>query len=200
MLRSLCLYCFHFRIARAQVNRFECKLKLIQYGLLVEAAELDDIHPEVKKVEGDEEAEISGSTDMEAFYAKREKFVAKAIRRLLRSAGLNEGQVMSVAEERRKIVKEFLGALQIPRKCNRCQAQVFPLGKLDLLVFVNFSQNFTRIPKRWVLENLRTTAWPKSAKSECSMRLATTQHGCIAEEAQRCVENKEAWTRCDGAQ
>ena len=131
MLRSSCLYCFHFRIARAQVNRVECKLKLIQYGLLVEAAELDDIQPEVKQGEEDRETEFSESTDMEAFYAKREKFVAKAIRRHLRSGGLDEGKVMSVAEGRRKIVKEFFGALQMPRKCNRCQAQVFPMAKLD---------------------------------------------------------------------
>ncbi|KAG0126700.1 hypothetical protein HOY82DRAFT_491376 [Tuber indicum] len=122
MLRSSCLYCFHFRMAKAEVNRFECKLKLIQYGLLVEAAELDDIHPNTRGEEEGEEGEFSGSTEMEAFYAKREKFVAKAIRRHLRSGGLDEGKVMSVAEERRKLVKEFLSTIQFPRKCNRCQA------------------------------------------------------------------------------
>jgi len=147
MLRSLCLYCFHFRVARAQVHRFECKLKLIQYGLLVEAAELDDIQPKVKQGEGDEEAEISGSTDMEAFYAKREKFVAKAIRRHLRSGGLNEGKVMSVAEERRKIVKEFLSTLLPPKKCNRCQAQVFPMPRWiwwSLLISRRISSGFRK--------------------------------------------------------
>ncbi|PWW79184.1 beta and beta-prime subunits of DNA dependent RNA-polymerase, partial [Tuber magnatum] len=129
MLRSSCLYCFHFRMARAEVNRFECKLTLIQYGLLVEAAELDDIHPKVRRGGEGEEDEIFGSTDMEAFYAKRERFVAKAIRRHLRSSGLDEGKVMSVAEERRKIVKEFLSTIQAPRKCNRCQAQVSPVAR-----------------------------------------------------------------------
>lgn len=137
LLRSTCVYCFHLRMAKAVVNRYVCKLKLIQHGLLLEAQQLDDIQIKTKttgaagKVKGagaDEEGpgddiETDDEDDLESFLAKRERFVNKAIRRSkANSSNWNSSKVMSVAEERRKLVKEFLADIMKPRKCNRCQA------------------------------------------------------------------------------
>ena len=145
LLRSTCVYCFRFRVARAEVNRFVCKLKLIQHGLLVEAYELDDIHFETPKQEKDDadttatvaggggeeenEKDVGGGgydEELEAFFAKRRKLVDGAIRKQRKQgSGLGKRKVMSVAEERRSVVKEFLGSLLKPRKCNNCQAWGF---------------------------------------------------------------------------
>ena len=42
-LRSACLYCHKFKLNQLEVHNFECKLHLIQYGLLLECVELDNI-------------------------------------------------------------------------------------------------------------------------------------------------------------
>lgn len=118
-------------MAKSAVNRYVCKLKLIQYGLLLEAQQLDDIQIKTKNTKkakpgaADDEGpgddiETEDEDDMDSFFARRERFVNKAIRR---SKGtVNSAKVMSVAEVRRALVKEFLGDIIRPKKCNRCQA------------------------------------------------------------------------------
>jgi DNA-directed RNA polymerase I subunit RPA1 len=121
-------------MSKAVVNRYVCKLKLIQHGLLLEAQQLDDIQvaakPAVKagrsiaEEEGPgDDIESEDEDDMEAFFKKRNRFVEKAIKRnRANQANWNSAKVMSVAEERRALVKQFLADIIKPRKCNRCQA------------------------------------------------------------------------------
>lgn len=138
LLRSTCLYCFHLRMAKSAVNRHVCKLKLIQHGLLLEAQQLDDIQIKTKNTASsrkpgrpgaaDEEGagddlETEDEDDMDSFFARREQFVNRAIRRSRANSGaVDSAKVMSVAEVRRALVKEFLGDIIRPKKCNRCQA------------------------------------------------------------------------------
>lgn len=138
LLRSTCVYCSHLRLAKSVVNRYVCKLKLIQHGLLLEAEQLDDIQIKTKATAlwkkpksgatADEEGagddiESEDEDDMDSFFARREEFVNKAIRRSKANSGNgNSAKVMNVASERRALVKEFLGHILKPRKCNRCQA------------------------------------------------------------------------------
>lgn len=121
-------------MGKSVVNRFVCKLKLIQHGLLLEAQQLDDIQIRTKATvkgrgagmeeEGPgDDIESEDEDDMESFFAKRKRFVDKAIKKNKANASSwNSVKVMSVAEERRALVKEFLGSIMKPRKCNRCQA------------------------------------------------------------------------------
>lgn len=124
LLRSTCLYCFHLRIAKSVVNRYVCKLKLIQHGLLMEAQQLDDIQVKTKPGAGDNiEMEDEDEDDMDSFLARRERFVNQAIRRSKANSGnVDSAKVMSVAEMRRALVKEFMGEIIRFKKCNRCQA------------------------------------------------------------------------------
>lgn len=129
LLRSTCVYCSHLRLAKSAVNRYVCKLKLIQHGLLLEAQELDDIQIKTKATvlgrgEGaGDDIETEDEDDMDSFFARREQFVNKAIRRSKANSGNGSStKVMNVAAERRALVKEFLGNILKPRKCNRCQA------------------------------------------------------------------------------
>lgn len=121
-------------MAKSAVNRYVCKLKLIQYGLLLEAQQLDDIQIKTKNTASSKKAkpgaaddegpgddiETEDEDDMDSFFARRERFVNKAIRRS--KGNVNSAKVMSVAEVRRALVKEFLGDIIRPKKCNRCQA------------------------------------------------------------------------------
>lgn len=124
-------------MAKSVVNRYICKLKLIQHGLLLEAQQLDDIQIKTKSTialgkgksaapdeEGPgDEIETEDEDDMDSFFARRERFVNRAIRRnKANQSNWNSAKVMSVAEERRGLVKEFLADIMKPRKCNRCQA------------------------------------------------------------------------------
>lgn len=119
-------------MAKSVVNRYVCKLKLIQHGLLLEAQQLDDIQIKTKTTAPSrmvkdgttaDEVETEDEDDVDSFFARRERFVNGAIRRSKANSGNgNSAKVMSVAEERRVLVKEFLGDIMKPRKCNRCQA------------------------------------------------------------------------------
>lgn len=125
-------------MAKSAVNRHVCKLKLIQHGLLLEAQQLDDIQIKTKNTASsrkpgrpgaaDEEGagddlETEDEDDMDSFFARREQFVNRAIRRSRANSGaVDSAKVMSVAEVRRALVKEFLGDIIRPKKCNRCQA------------------------------------------------------------------------------
>lgn len=125
-------------MAKSAVNRYVCKLKLIQNGLLLEAEKLDDIQIKTKTTAlsmkpkvgatADEEGagddlETEDEDDMDSFFARRERFVNKAIRKSKVNSGNGDSaKVMNVAAERRALVKEFLGDIIRPKKCNRCQA------------------------------------------------------------------------------
>lgn len=43
LLRATCVYCHGFKVAQTRVHEYECKLKLIQYGLLPELTEFEAI-------------------------------------------------------------------------------------------------------------------------------------------------------------
>ncbi|KAL7275542.1 hypothetical protein RUND412_001501 [Rhizina undulata] len=133
LLRSTCVFCFHLRMSKAAVNRFVCKLRLIQHGLLVEAEELDDllVAPKPKSKKGKESAlaEEEGpgefleddEEDVEDFIKRRNKFVERAIRKGAgKGSSWSSTKILSVAEERRKVVKDFLSEVHRPKKCNNC--------------------------------------------------------------------------------
>lgn len=132
LMGSKCAYCSHLRLAPAEINRFICKLKLIEHGLVREVEELEKIHlrmPSTKArmespMDVDGESEESEQEDEETLKQRRLAFVRQAIRenggREARAAVASE-KVEAVSEVRRAIVKEFLATITKSRICGHCK-------------------------------------------------------------------------------
>lgn len=132
LMRSKCAYCSHLRLAPAEINRFICKLKLIEHGLVREIEELEKMHlrmPSTKArrestMDVDGESEESEQEDEETLKQRRLAFVRQAIRenggREARAAVASE-KVEAVSEVRRAIVKEFLATITKSKTCGHCK-------------------------------------------------------------------------------
>lgn len=134
LLRAKCVYCSHLKLHPSEVNRFVCKLRLAECGLVEEVEELESIHLQGKSQkrhdlngstsDGEEEIEESVSEDEEILTRRREAFVKRAIkkhggRRHLSS--LAEEKVEYISEVRRKVIKEFFVASTKVKTCGTCK-------------------------------------------------------------------------------
>lgn len=133
LLRSTCVYCFHLRMSKTEVDRYACKLRLIQYGLLSEAADLDTMHMKSKpktKAGGtaDEEGpgddlESDDDDDVDNFITRRRRFMDKAIRKKGKTSDVYLAtKITAIADARRQVVKDFMGEVAGVKKCTRCMA------------------------------------------------------------------------------
>ncbi|KXH65390.1 RNA polymerase Rpb1 [Colletotrichum salicis] len=128
LLRSQCVYCKGFRMRHRDINRYSCKLRLLQYGLLHEAHLVDAIGEGLKGLElpgvptdYDSEAEEEGTTIVDNIVGAREAFVRKS----LKSHKLNLGEVRKgkhegAIEMRRELIKDFLTEITKPKQCDNC--------------------------------------------------------------------------------
>ena len=133
-MRARCIYCGHLKLARAEVDRYTCKLRLIEHGLVQEAEELENIHlkstasklrgMDADDIDADGESQVSVEEDEETLKQRRNDFVTRAIKK----RGGNKSRVAiaaekieAVAEVRRAIIKEFLAAVTKPKTCGNCK-------------------------------------------------------------------------------
>ncbi|KAF8423226.1 RNA polymerase Rpb1 [Tirmania nivea] len=132
LLKSTCLYCFHLRMAKAEVNRYACKLQLLQHGLVVEIHELDLIGAVGRKVRGGKENKEEEGEDLEegeeeddadTLIDKRNAFVRKTIRESKESFQTQKTteHITTVTRERRLLIREFMKATGGSGKCSNCQ-------------------------------------------------------------------------------
>lgn len=134
LMRARCVYCGHLKLPRAEVDRYTCKLRLIEHGLLQEVEELENIHLRSTKsklrgtdggamdVEGD--SQDSEEEDEETLKQRRDQYVSRAIKKKGGSksrATAASGKIEAVAEVRRAIIKEFLAAITKPKTCGNCK-------------------------------------------------------------------------------
>ncbi|KAL6715188.1 hypothetical protein ACLMJK_007452 [Lecanora helva] len=152
LLRGKCAYCGHLKLPPTEVNRYVCKLKLIEHGLVKQVEELENISlgSATKKAFGmasQEDGGDSAEEDEETLKQKRNDFVKYAIK-----AARNKGtsvanaseKVESVSEVRREIIKQFLAVITSVKTCGNCKgispgwrkdrySKIFrkPLGKKD---------------------------------------------------------------------
>jgi DNA-directed RNA polymerase I subunit RPA1 len=112
------------KLARVQLNVYICKLRLLQYGLTDDVAQIDTNMKNAGPVseEGDE-----GSADEEdpaSLMERRLKFVKERIREAQKQGeteGLLAGAKNPVAaEHRRQLVKEFFKDIVAVKKCTAC--------------------------------------------------------------------------------
>lgn len=140
LLRSSCLYCHRFRLRHLESHMFECKLRLLQHGLVYEAQEIDNItnasqpggaNDDSDIEEGEEDEAGLGSKPSnkkedaqrnEELKERRDKFVKDAIKRALREGRSTKMgvQTSSVLEERKRIIHEFYVRLLSRTKCDNC--------------------------------------------------------------------------------
>jgi DNA-directed RNA polymerase I subunit RPA1 len=122
-------------MSRVDVNKFICKLRLIQHGLLLDIEELENIHikpKSAKKVSRGEGAEESVDTtgsesedeDVDILMQRRTSFVRKAIRRATDADKRRHQKSEAVLQERRLVVKEFLASIAKGKKCANCSGLV----------------------------------------------------------------------------
>ncbi|SCU91059.1 LADA_0F07866g1_1 [Lachancea dasiensis] len=130
-LRSSCLYCHSFRLKGAEVHRYSCKLKLLQYGLIDECYLLDEIQvgtldnavEEAEEVDGEEKPSTSlDATLIRELRIKRKEFVDLCI-----ATALSEGRTThkgtftaTVNDERKKLIHDFHKRLLSRPKCDNC--------------------------------------------------------------------------------
>lgn len=134
LLRATCVYCFHFRLSKAEADRYACKLRLIQYGLLAEADGLGSMRMGTKRKAakagardgegpGEDPEGVDDEDDLDNFIARRQKFVSKIISKKGHASDIFKStKIGAVADARRRTVKEFLAEAPGIKKCTYCQA------------------------------------------------------------------------------
>ncbi|TIC97718.1 DNA-directed RNA polymerase I subunit rpa1 [Colletotrichum higginsianum] len=128
LLRSQCVYCKGFRMRHRETNRYSCKLRLLQYGLLHEAHLVDAIGEELKGLalpgvptDYESEAEEEGTLSVDNVIGAREAYVRQALKSHKRSLGeVRKGKHEGAIEMRRELIKDFLTQITKPRRCENC--------------------------------------------------------------------------------
>ena len=128
LLRAQCAYCSKLRLHRAELNRYVCKLRLIQHGLLREVGELDEnVQSKARKIKGssnlDDGTESEDSEDEDDLTRRRNKFVKEKILAVggsAHGAAVATEKTEAISEERRKVVKDFLSTITKVKSCGLC--------------------------------------------------------------------------------
>ncbi|KAK2737010.1 hypothetical protein FQN55_001342 [Onygenales sp. PD_40] len=122
LLKAQCAYCYRFRMSRADLKSYTCKLKLLQYGLVEEVAVIDNMS--VRKGKDNNAgsgSEDSEDEDEEDFVRRRDNYVKRCISGRNKDQGFLSGaKNPAAAELRRSIVREFLKDISAVKKCASC--------------------------------------------------------------------------------
>ncbi|EER42274.1 DNA-directed RNA polymerase I [Histoplasma capsulatum H143] len=124
LLRAQCVYCHRFRMSRADIMSYTCKLRLLQYGLVEEAAAIDSMEIRRGKGNAGSESGDSEDEDEEDLVRRRDVYVKRCIHQVL--ARNKEGNFLHgtknpvAAEQRRNIVRAFLKDITAVKKCASC--------------------------------------------------------------------------------
>ncbi|KAM3079677.1 hypothetical protein ACMFMG_006090 [Clarireedia jacksonii] len=122
LLRSKCKYCHHLKMSRKEVNRYVCKLRLIQHGLLSAAEEIENIEVAQPKLDADGASDSEEETSVDSVIRRRNAFVKKEIKAAKASGWeWRREKHEGVAEARRVVVKSFMKAITAGKACGNCQ-------------------------------------------------------------------------------
>jgi DNA-directed RNA polymerase I subunit RPA1 len=121
-------------MSRKEVNKYLCKLRLIQHGLLSAAEEIDNIEVSQTQDAGDGTSESEEESAVGSVIRRRNAFIKKAIKLAKASSWewkreKNEG----VADARRVVVKAFMKAITASRVCGNCNG-ISPTYRKDRFV------------------------------------------------------------------
>ena len=132
ILRSKCAYCHHLRLHPAEVNRYTCQLRLLEYGLLDSCRQLEETISKYLGLGVDGDGSETGEDDDEdvdegrltKVIRRRIDFVKTAIsqhggKQYLKSP--DRSKTGAIAEARRAVIRDFLAACMKAKKCGSCQ-------------------------------------------------------------------------------
>jgi DNA-directed RNA polymerase I subunit RPA1 len=135
LLRSQCAYCHRFLMARREIHRYSCMLRLLQVGLLHEAQMIDsfdesDLGEQLRGMTLsdvptmlEDEAQEEGNTVQDSISRSREAYVRAVLqkhRHDINMGTIKKGKHEGAAEMRRTLIKEFLGKIVMEKKCRTC--------------------------------------------------------------------------------
>lgn len=144
-------------MSRKDVNRYLCKLRLIQHGLLGEAEQIDTIDVSQDKDEGNDSDDSEEESAVDSVVRRRNAFVKKAIKAAKGSSWewrreKNEG----VADARRVVVKEFMRNINSGRVCGNCSG-LSPVYRRDGFVKIFKKPLSPKDKAKMALGNFRST-------------------------------------------
>lgn len=109
-------------MGRVQLNAYVCKLRLLQYGLVNDAAMIDTI--KTGSTGGDKDEASGGEDDPDDLIEKRTRFVRSRIREAQKSGKVDAARGGAkdpvAAEARRELIREFLKDIVFVKKCATC--------------------------------------------------------------------------------
>ena len=134
LIRAKCSNCHQLKMSRKEVNRYLCKLRLLQHGLLGPAEEIDNIEVSQKQdaSDGSDSEEESPNDNV---IRRRNAFVKKSVKAAAKETPWewkrekNEG----VAEARRVVVKAFMKNINTTKTCGNC-GHISPAYRKDRYV------------------------------------------------------------------
>ncbi|PKS09666.1 hypothetical protein jhhlp_004286 [Lomentospora prolificans] len=137
LLRSQCIYCHGFRLSRKDVHGYICKFRLLQFGLLNEAATIDALAEDILGINDEaeglvSEAEEEGNPFTDSTIKKRESFVRDALQRAKR-LGTDVIKHEGATHMRRFLIKQFFADIVKVRRCATCQG-ISPTYRKDRFV------------------------------------------------------------------
>lgn len=142
LLRAQCVYCHRFRMARKDIHRYACMFRLLQYGLLHEAQEIDAIGQdffgtaasEVPAAGADQESDEDGEESQDAVIKARDSYVRKVLQgHRINLGDIRKGKHEGASELRRQLVKDFLAGILKARACSSCTG-ISPTYRKDRFV------------------------------------------------------------------
>lgn len=139
-LRTTCLYCNHFKLHSNDVHKFECKVRLLQYGLILEATEIDKIKIDQSELdenskiqnlnendEEDDDPDSDGSKNLSVSSSrllreKRELFVLESINNAIKEGRSTKSGIFTatVGEARKDLITDFYSKILGKKKCENC--------------------------------------------------------------------------------
>lgn len=135
LLRAKCVFCHRLRMPRRQVNLFICKLRLLQYGLVDELGELDDMRistvakPGInadggQAMNGTQDAHSDDEEDEGDFLERRERFVQKCIAKSQKRGREGRSALLMnpvAIAERKVVIAGFLLDIARVKQCHFCK-------------------------------------------------------------------------------
>lgn len=121
LLRAKCDYCHCLKMSRKDINRYLCKLRLIQHGLLDAAEDIDNIEISQKQETTDSTSDSEQESAVDNVIRRRNMFVKKSIKAAkLEPWEWKRGKNEGVADARRTVVKSFMKAITTGKVCGNC--------------------------------------------------------------------------------
>ncbi|BFZ55031.1 hypothetical protein PYCC9005_002069 [Savitreella phatthalungensis] len=124
LLRGMCMFCYKLRLARAEVDKYACRLALLERGLLYESQNLAEMEfsskDDIQEEDEEKEKKPKAVTSADDVVRRRHAFVRDCLARAGPQQVSNSDS--AVSEARRLLIKQFLSEIVGRKRCDNCAA------------------------------------------------------------------------------